>query len=109
VVKKKSAGRDTEPKPRLEYTIELTTNAARLFRNLPLNVQQQLRDSLRDLAKDPIQKGEKLKGKFSRFYRARTGNYRVIYDVQGSKLVVLVVIIADRKEAYQLLEQAKLA
>ena len=34
-------------------------------------------------------------------YRIRVGRYRIIYEVQDKRLVVLVVRIGDRKEVYR--------
>jgi mRNA interferase RelE/StbE len=34
-------------------------------------------------------------------YRARVGNYRIIYQVDDPKLVVLVLSIAHRREIYR--------
>jgi len=82
--------------------------ADRLFRNLPRDAQEHLRDALKEVARDPIANGERLKGKFQRFYRTRAGNYRAIYTIKGTKLIVLVVIIGDRKEVYDLLARANL-
>ena len=49
---------------------------------------------------DPRQLGKPLTGHLSELWRYRVGNYRVICEVRDSTLVVLVVRIAHRKEAY---------
>lgn len=36
-----------------------------------------------------------------RLYRIRSGDYRVIYQIQDEVLLVLVVRIGDRKEIYK--------
>ena len=36
-------------------------------------------------------------------HRLRAGDYRVIYRIEGRRLVVLVIRIAHRREAYPLL------
>ncbi|MRI58662.1 MAG: type II toxin-antitoxin system RelE/ParE family toxin [Epsilonproteobacteria bacterium] len=41
-----------------------------------------------------------LKGEYSGFYRLRLRSYRVIYEKQERKLVILVLRIAHRKEVY---------
>ena len=33
-------------------------------------------------------------------YRVRQGRYRIVYEVLDTELVVLVVRVADRREAY---------
>lgn len=44
--------------------------------------------------------GGVLKGEFSGLRRIRIGNYRVVYEVQDQRLVVLVVRIGHRRDAY---------
>ena len=43
---------------------------------------------------------EKLAGQSNR-YRVRVGRYRVVYSVADAELVVLVVQVAHRKDAYR--------
>jgi mRNA interferase RelE/StbE len=45
--------------------------------------------------------GKKLAGEFEDFYSVRVWPYRVIYTIVKKELVVLVVDIAHRKEAYR--------
>ena len=51
-----------------------------------------------DLERDDLDI-KKLKGE--QLYRLRQGDYRIIYQKQRSQLVILVVKIAHRKEAYR--------
>ncbi|MBK7379907.1 MAG: type II toxin-antitoxin system RelE/ParE family toxin [Ignavibacteriales bacterium] len=34
-------------------------------------------------------------------YRLRIGNYRVLYEIQDQRLIIFIVKIAHRKEAYK--------
>ena len=52
------------------------------------------------LARDP-RLGEPLAGRWKPLWRARTGDYRIIYGFSDSELWVLVVRVAHRKEAYR--------
>jgi mRNA interferase RelE/StbE len=53
------------------------------------------------LADEPRPVGcEKLAGATDR-YRIRVGRYRVVYSIVDDELLVLVVRVADRKEAYR--------
>ncbi len=54
-----------------------------------------------DLLKTSPAAGGVLKGEFSGLRRIRIGNYRVVYEVQDQKLVVLVVRIGHRREVYR--------
>ena len=63
--------------------------------------QRRVLDAIqRVLAKDPHQ-GKALTGEFKGLYRWRTGKFRIIYDIQKDLLVVLVLRIGHRKDAYR--------
>jgi len=62
--------------------------------------KQVLDDIQRNLAKDPY-KGKALSGEFKGLYRWRTGNIRVIYEIQNKQLIVLVLKVGQRKNVYR--------
>ena len=45
--------------------------------------------------------GTALKGDLRGLRRLRVGNYRVLYEVRDDELVVLVVRVAHRRDAYR--------
>jgi mRNA interferase RelE/StbE len=45
--------------------------------------------------------GSVLKGEFSGLRRIRIGDYRIVYEVQNRKLVILVVRVAHRRKVYK--------
>ena len=53
------------------------------------------------LRKDPVNLGKPLTGQFKGLYRYRVGNYRVIYEINQQDIVIIVIRIGNRKEAYQ--------
>jgi len=56
------------------------------------------------LSSDPRPSGcENISG-WPGLLRVRTGNYRVVYEVQDKRLLVLVVVIGDRRDIYQRLK-----
>lgn len=52
------------------------------------------------LVKDPYL-GKKLVGDLSPYYRYRVGDYRVLYEIVESKVVIIVVKIKHRKNVYK--------
>ena len=57
-------------------------------------------DAIYELKNDPRPTGvKKLIGRNA--WRIRIGDYRVIYEIHDTKLVVLVVTIAHRKDVYR--------
>ncbi len=43
---------------------------------------------------------KRLKGEFSDFYRYRIGDYRLFYKIENDKIIIFIVDIKHRKEAY---------
>ena len=55
---------------------------------------------IRSLADDPRPRGcQKLSG--AEKYRVRQGPYRIVYSIEDDRLVVIVVRVAHRREAYR--------
>ena len=52
------------------------------------------------LAADPKGSGKPLKGEFQGYWRYRWGDYRVIYKVSEREILILVLRISHRKDAY---------
>jgi mRNA interferase RelE/StbE len=44
---------------------------------------------------------KKLKGEFEWFYRYRIGNYRLFYLIDDKKVIVFVIDLKHRKDAYK--------
>jgi mRNA interferase RelE/StbE len=85
----------------MAYTVEIKPSAARDIRKLPRHAQDQIRPVIRALSNDPRPSGVvKMQGPGD-FYRVRSGSYRIIYQVSDAALVVTVVRVADRSDAYR--------
>lgn len=61
---------------------------------------QRVRSVLESLGRDPFQ-GKALKGQLRGMLSYRVGSYRILYRVERSELVVLVLDIGDRREVYR--------
>lgn len=67
----------------------------------PKGDQKRLLDALQeDLAADPY-RGRALTGEFKGLYRWRVGRFRIVYEIQVSSSVVLVLRIGHRKDVYR--------
>ncbi|MFH1760809.1 MAG: type II toxin-antitoxin system RelE/ParE family toxin, partial [bacterium] len=44
---------------------------------------------------------KKLKGTLEDYYRYRIGNYRLFYKVDSDKVIVFIITLKDRKDAYK--------
>lgn len=84
----------------MTYRVELTTAAARQVRKLPRPVRERVLDAIDELGGDPRPHGVKKLSGEQTAWRIRIGEYRVIYDVFDSELLVTVVRTAHRREVY---------
>lgn len=83
------------------YEVELTSAAARAFKKLPMDVAQRLKPAFLALADNPRPQGvAKLAGE-ENAWRIRIGDYRILYRIYDKVLLVLVVEIIHRREAYR--------
>lgn len=83
------------------YTIEIRPAARRDLRKLEKIVALRIAIAIDSLAWEPRPSGSlKMKGKEG-YYRLRVNEYRIIYDIQDDKLIVLVARVRHRKEAYR--------
>ncbi len=88
----------------MPYTVEFLATASEELAGLPKDVQRQIVRRIETLKTNPRPAGVKQLKSPEKFLRLRVGNYRVIYVVEGRQLVILVVRISDRKNAYSALE-----
>ncbi len=85
----------------MNYKIEFARAAEKQLADLPHSELKKLAKRIEKLTSDPFPPGyEKMKGSDD-LYRIRQGDYRVIYSVFKSKLVILVVKIGHRREVYR--------
>ena len=85
------------------YSVDLTKSAAKEFKKLPKGVKEKILEALNFLSLNPFSellKIKKIKGSKS-LLRIRVGDYRIVYEVEGQKLVVLVIKIGHRKDIYE--------
>jgi mRNA interferase RelE/StbE len=85
----------------MAYRVEFSPGAERDFRKLAREIQLRLRPRIDALAGNPRPVGaKKLKGG-DELWRIRVEDYRIVYEVRDRILVVLVVRVAHRREAYR--------
>lgn len=85
----------------MEYKLTFLPAALRSLKKLPLQVVEKLKPHLEQLAQNPRPPGcKKLKGT-SELWRTRAGDYRIIYQIDDGKLVILVIAVGHRKDIYQ--------
>ncbi|CAN2042618.1 mRNA interferase RelE/StbE [Candidatus Magnetomoraceae bacterium gMMP-15] len=84
----------------LNWQIKWEKRAAKELAQLSLSSQKNIISKVEELIKKPYN-GKALKGRWKGLWRLRIGNYRVIYTVRKSELLILVVKVAHRRESYR--------
>jgi mRNA interferase RelE/StbE len=85
----------------VSYTIEFTAAAHKDLAKLAKGIRSRVDATLMILKTNPRPPGaKKLQGQWRSYYRVRVGDFRIIYAIEDAMLVICVVRIRDRKEAY---------
>ena len=83
------------------YQIEWKKSALRELKRLDRQVVPRIVAAVESLSTQPLPAGVgRLQGS-QRTYRIRVGSYRVIYELYESRLVVEVVRVRHKKDAYR--------
>jgi mRNA interferase RelE/StbE len=84
----------------MPYRVDIKNSAKSEIRKLPNDVRHRIVLRIAKLSENPRPPGvKKLEGSGD-LYRVRVGDYRIIFQIDDYALVVLVVRVADRKDAY---------
>jgi mRNA interferase RelE/StbE len=83
------------------YSIEFKPRVSKFIEAQPAKIQRQLFAHIEALALNPRPAGCKLLHTAEKLYRIRSGNYRIIYQIQDKILLVVIVKVGDRKNVYQ--------
>lgn len=83
------------------YSIEWKSSAAKELKKLPMPVIGRILHAVEALATSPWPDGARKLTDTKSTYRIRVGDYRVIYNVFDRRLVIEIIKVRDRKEAYK--------
>lgn len=84
----------------MAYTIRIHSNAEKHFRKLSPQAQKQIAPVIDSLADNPRPQNVEKLAALKDCYRVRSGDFRIVYTIRDNVLIVLVLAINDRKEAY---------
>jgi mRNA interferase RelE/StbE len=83
------------------YTVLVTPAFKRDLKKLDRRSQKRIFGTLDSLADEPRPRGvEKLKEN-AKFYRIRSGDYRIVYSIDDEKSIAIVCLVRHRKDAYR--------
>ena len=85
----------------MRYEIIIKPSAEKGLDRLPRSARKRIVEALEKLRANPRPPGAiKLAGE-ENAWRIRIGDYRILYEIHDKELVVLVVRVAHRKDAYR--------
>ena len=84
----------------MSFSIQIKQSAAKELGRIPKLDRTRIVAAIDRLAETP-HLGVPLKGDLRGLRRLRMGDYRAIYEIRDDELVVLVVRVAHRREAYR--------
>ena len=88
----------------LTWQIKFSETAVKQLKKIDKNAAKRITDFLREriIATNNLRGiGKALTGPLGDFWRYRVGDYRIICDIQDGNLSILVLKIANRREAYR--------
>jgi mRNA interferase RelE/StbE len=85
----------------MRYSLEFTTSALREYRSLERQMQRRIAEQIAELCIHPLPTSTKKLQAEPNHYRIRVGDYRIIYRLDGTRLVVVIVRIGHRRDVYR--------
>ena len=83
------------------YRVEIARRAVKSIAKLPRREQQRVRAAIDLLANEPRPPGcVALAGEES-VYRVRIGDYRILYEIFDTRMVIQVVRVGHRRDVYR--------
>ena len=83
------------------YTLFVNPKIEKELSKIDKSIALKIKNTIRSLAIDPRPNGvKKLKGA-ENAYRIRVGDYRIIYEIYDSKVLVLIVKVGHRRVVYE--------
>ncbi len=83
------------------YDIVITRAAKSELRRVHSQYRQRIADAIDALAEDPRPDGFRMVQGEENTYRIRIGTYRVLYEVHEQEVIVKIVRVSPRGQAYQ--------
>lgn len=84
----------------MKFSVQIKASAAKSLASVPAGDRARVISAIDRLREEP-RAGSVLKGEFTGLRRIRVGDYRIVYEVATTALVILVLRIAHRREAYR--------
>lgn len=83
------------------YKIFWKKSALKDIRKVPQDLRIKILEAIDGLEIDPRPLNSKKMQNFNYHYRIRINDYRVIYSIEGKRLIIEIIRIAHRKDIYK--------
>lgn len=83
------------------HEIEVSRTAEKQLRKLPRADRERLARRMMALADAPFARGARKLTGYEDVYRVRVGRYRILYSVDGRRLVIIILKIGHRRNIYR--------
>ena len=84
-----------------KYKIVISSSAEKSLKKFQKKDIQRIVVALQRLAVHPYPAGSRKLSGYEDVFRIRIGKYRVIYEVEGKKILILVLKMVHRKDIYR--------
>lgn len=84
------------------YSVKIKSSAQKEIRKLPsMEIRDKIVEIIDDLRINPVpDEAKKIKGS-NNIYRIRQGTYRIVYQIYKDELLIIVIRVWHRKDAYR--------
>jgi len=83
------------------YKVEISRTAEKQLRRLPQDDRRRVARAMVALGSDPHPAGSRRLTGYDDVFRIRVGRYRIIYSVEGRRLIVIILKLGHRKDIYR--------
>ncbi len=85
----------------MRYSLEFTKSALKELQSLDRKTQLRVAARTTEVGADPFGAAAKKLKWMPDHFRVRVGDYRIVYRVDGERVVVVIVRIGHRREVYR--------
>ena len=85
----------------MSYSLEIKQSVEKDLKKVPKEMVERIIEAIEKLSENPYPRQSKKIKSAERTYRLRVGDYRVIYQIDKERKVVVVYHVRHRKIAYE--------
>ncbi len=83
------------------YKIEWKQSAKKELKKLDKQIIPRILQAVENLAESPYSSGSKKLIGSDSIYRIRVGDYRIVYNIKSSVLIIQIIKVGHRREIYR--------